>query len=722
MGLQTLIVALRFDPLIPPGLLAALALVAALVTGFGLWRRVRGAAWRGLGFAALLAWLAGPVLLRETVRPLPDIGVLLVDRSASMQLGDRARLAAAAAARIAAAAAGHPGLELRQVVVPEEGDRGTRLFAALARALADIPRDRYAGTIAISDGEVADIPATAPGGAPFSLLIPARGEQTDRVLRVLDAPGYGIVGKSVTLRVAIDDLGAQDAGHPARLTIRRGGDPAQTETVPIGQTVSIPVPIRRAGPIVIELAAAPLPGEVATVNNQAVVQITGVRDRLRVLLVSGSPHQGERTWRRLLTSDPAVDLVHFTILRPPDKVDLTPLDQLSLIPFPVDELFDRRIDKFDLIILDRFADTGLLPLRYLENIARYVRGGGALLLDVGPEFAGPGSLADTPLRPVLPAVPAGGGVSRQAAADNFRANDGAAADDPSAGDAVVDGAFRPRVTATGARAPVTAGLPGANPPDQPGAAPTWGPWYRRIQPADVRGEVLLRGGGAPLLVLDRVGKGRVALLLSDQIWLWSRGHDGGGPDADLLRRVAHWLMKEPALEENALTARVADGRLHVARRRLAGDAAGTVMATGPDGTRHRLLLRRVGPGLAEASLDAPRSGVWRVTDGSRTAIAAATAADPAEYADLRATADRLGPLVRASGGGVHWLGSATDPQVPALRRVWPGQAASGHSWVGFDRRNAHVVTGVARVPLLPSWAALTLVLGLLVLGWRREGR
>ncbi|MGH7044650.1 MAG: hypothetical protein ACREFY_21300, partial [Acetobacteraceae bacterium] len=473
--------------------------------------------------------------------------------------------------------------------------------------------------------------------------------------------------------------------------------------------------------------------------------------RLRVLLVSGSPHQGERTWRRLLTSDPAVDLVHFTILRPPDKVDLTPLDQLSLIPFPVDELFQRRIDRFDLIILDRFADTGLLPLRYLANIAAYVRDGGALLLDVGPEFAGPGSLADTPLRPVLPAVPAMGGAGHQAAADPGQSSgnrmgmtarnvadsvegDGAGDGSPEPGGAgtngagtdegaVVDGQFRPRVTTIGARDPVTAGLDGANPPDRPGAAPTWGPWYRRIQPAQVRGEVLLSApGGAPLLVLNRMDKGRVALLLSDQIWLWSRGHDGGGPDAELLRRVAHWLMKEPALEENALTAEVAQGQLRVVRRRLDGDAAGPVTATGPDGTSHILTLRRTGPGLAGGRLDAPHPGVWRVTDGARTAIAVATAADPAEYADLRATASKLGPLVGASGGGIHWLGAAAAPSLPELRRVWPGQAASGSGWVGLKRRGAHVVTGVALVPLLPAWAALPLVLGLLLLGWRQEGR
>jgi hypothetical protein len=424
------------------------------------------------------------------------------------------------------------------------------------------------------------------------------------------------------------------------------------------------------------------------------VEINGVRDRLRVLLISGEPHQGERTWRRLLKADPSVDLVHFTILRPPEKDDRTPLNELALIAFPVRELFVDKIGEFDLIILDRFQNRGLLPLPYLANIANRVRQGGALLMSVGPEFAGPSSLAATPLGAVLPGGPA----------DN---------------DAVVNRKFVPWVTDLGQRHPVTEDLPGANPPGD-AKPPSWGPWYQRIQPGAINGEVLMRTpGGEPLLALNRVGQGRTALLLSDQIWLWSRGHDGGGPQAELLRRIAHWLMKEPELEENALTARVADGRLRIERRSTSAAPPGSVIVTDPDGGKQTIPLHPDAPGRATAALAAATPGVWQVTQGERSAYAAAGAADPPELADLRATASLVGPLARASGGGVHWLGGGS---VPELRRSSDGGSASGSGWIGLARRHDHVVTGVAALDLLPGWASLPIILGLVLLAWRREAR
>jgi len=702
--LHQAIAALRFDPLIPLDLLAGLAGLCVLGLALAAWRRARGVLLRSLAFAVLLLWLAGPRVVQETQEGLPDIGLMVVDQTTPMQVGDRARLAEATRAALAAQAAKFPGLELRTVNVPESGDSGILLFGAIERALADIPRARFAGTIAITDGQANDIPANAQSpaldGAPLNVLIPAKGEEVDRRLRIIEAPSFGIVGKSVTLRFAVEDLGINDQGQAARVTIRRDGDPPVVESVPVDQPQTFDVPITRAGPTVIELAADKLPGEVSTLNNRTVVEINGVRDRLRVLLISGEPHPGERTWRRLLKSDPAVDLVHFTILRPPEKDDLTPLNELSLIAFPVRELFQQKIDQFDLIILDRFQNSGLLPLPYLDNIAQYVRQGGALLLSVGPEFAGPASLADTPLGDVLPAMPA-------------------------PYDGVVDEAFRPRITAMGQRDPVTAGLAGANPPDSSDTPPTWGSWYRHITPVDVHGEVLMDApDGEPLLIMDRVGKGRTALLLSDQIWLWSRGHQGGGPQAELLRRIAHWLMKEPELEENAITARVLDGKLMIERRSIDASPPGSVTVTDPDGKTQTVTLQTVSPGQAKASLPAAMPGVWRVSDGTRIAYAAAGAANPLAIADLRATATKMGKLAAESGGGVHWLDSGrpgAPPVVPELRRTEAGGAASGSDWIGLERRRDHLVTGVASLRLLPAWFALPLMLGLLIATWRREG-
>jgi hypothetical protein len=693
---EQVIAALRFDPLLPIWLIASIAVVAALVCLLALWRRAKGAVLRAMAFALLLLWLSGPRLVRETREALPDIGLLVIDQTASMQVNDRAAVTAAAQSAIREQAGQFKDLDLRTITVPEKGDAGTLLFSEIERAVGEIPRSRLAGIVAITDGQIHDVPKAVPGDVPLNVLIPAKGEEIDRRLRIIEAPGFGIVGKPVTLRVAVDDLGSSHGRGQATLTVRRDGEPPRQSTVPIGREQQIEIPITRAGPTVVELAASPLAGEVSTINNRAVVEINGVRDRLRVLLISGEPHPGERAWRRLLKSDPSVDLVHFTILRPPEKDDMTPLNELALIAFPVRELFQDKIGEFDLIILDRFQNRGLLPIPYLANIANRVRQGGALLLSVGPEFSGITSLASTPLASVLPGGPA-------------RFN------------AVVNEQFRPLVTDLGQRHPVTEGLTGANPPGTE-RDPTWGRWYRRVQPGDMRGSVLLRTpDNQPLLALDRVGEGRVALLLSDQIWLWSRGHEGGGPQAELLRRIAHWLMKEPALEENALTAHVNEGRLTVLRRSTDPTPPGPVTITDPDGKATSVQLAQTGSGEGTVSLPATTPGVWQASDGTHTAFAAAGAANPPEIADLRATAGVVGKLAGDSGGGVHWLGSPASMDVPALRRTEPDRPASGGSWIGMQRRHDNIVTGIASLALLPAWLSLPVILAMLVLGWRREG-
>ena len=188
-----------------------------------------------------------------------------------------------------------------------------------------------------------------------------------------------------------------------------------------------------AARVVVEAAAGPQ--EITLANNRAAFTLAGVRDRLRVLLVSGEPHPGERAWRNLLKSDPAIDLVHFTILRPIEKAqnDNALESELALIEFPQDELFIEKLTEFDLVIFDRFTDRGVLNPFHFDNLARYVEGGGAVLVASGPEFAGPYSIAgQRNFSFVLPAAPQGDAI---------------------------EAPFRPRISETGERHPVTAQLP-----------------------------------------------------------------------------------------------------------------------------------------------------------------------------------------------------------------------------------------------------------------------
>ena len=239
---------------------------------------------------------------------------------------------------------------------------GTRLFSALSAALSDVPHDRIAGAIMVTDGRVHDVPADASAlgfAAPVHALITGSSNERDRRVVLVTTPRFGIVGQSQTIAYRVEDQGI--SAGVAQITVRRDGETVDSRTVRVGQQISVSVTIPHAGPNIVEIEASPLENELTLVNNRAVVSIDGVRDKLRVLLVSGEPHAGERTWRNLLKSDAAIDLVHFTILRPPEKQDGTPINELSLIAFPTRELFLQKINEFQLIIFDRYARQGVLP-------------------------------------------------------------------------------------------------------------------------------------------------------------------------------------------------------------------------------------------------------------------------------------------------------------------------------------------------------------------------
>ncbi len=683
-------------PLLPWGVLGPLLGLAAAVLLLAAVRRARGVLWRALAFVVIALALINPSLLRERREPIKDVAVVVVDGSPSQKIGDRAARAERAVQALAERLSAYEDLELR-VVRARDGASGaaineTRLFEDLTRAVSDVPRRRLAGTILVTDGQVHDVPenlAPLAEAGPLHTLLTGDRDEGDRRLAIVQAPSYGLVGRPVELTVRVDDMPGRHSPD-ALLTLRENGGPPRAVRVPVGRDVTLELPITHGGQNVLEMSVEEARQELTLANNRAAVVVNGVRDRLRVLLVSGEPHAGERTWRNLLKADPSVDLVHFTILRPPEKQDGTPIRELSLIAFPIRELFEIKLDEFDLIIFDRYRRRGVLPQVYLENIARYVQEGGALLESSGQGFATPLSLYRTPLGEVLPAEPTGGTIERP---------------------------YKPSVTETGRRHPVTAGLPG----DRPDAEPQWGRWFHQVEVAPNRGSVVMNGAdGRPLLILDRVGKGRVAQLASDQIWLWSRGYEGGGPQAELLRRLAHWLMKEPELEENDLRAHVDGARITVERRALEPDPR-SVTLTDPSDRQTTLTMAEERPGLATASVVAGEPGIYRVTDGERTALAVVGAINPPELADVRSTDEALAPVAKATGGGVHWIAEQKDA-IPEVRRTRPDRAQTGPGWIGLRANGDYVVAGVSETPLLPVAAVLLLALGALIAGWRREGR
>ena len=682
---------IAFAPMFDWIVLAAVGALGLAVLAAGAFTRARGLAWRTLAIAALWLALANPALVDEEREPIPDLVTIVVDESESQRIDGRRQRSEETLEILSNILKKFDNLDVRIVRTGADqsvGARaGTRLFEALGRSLSSTSQRRIAGTILLTDGQVHDVPPddAAPRFAgPLHALLNGKPGEHDRIVFVDKAPSFGLVGTKAHIEIRIEDPAA--AGGRVRVAIARDGKAVRRLDATIGAAQKIDIEIDHAGLNIFELEVDGRPGELTEVNNRNVVEISGVRERLRVLLVSGEPHPGGRVWRNFLKADPSVDLVHFTILRPPEKLDATPVRELSLIAFPIRELFEVKLEDFDLIIFDRYRRRGVLPAIYLDNIARFVEAGGAVLEVAGPGFASALSLYQTPLGAILPGAPTG---------------------------RVLERGFKPVVSEIGGRHPVTADLFGAA-----GARSRWGRWFRQIEVGAPRGTILMHGAeDRPLLIVDRVGEGRVAQLLSDHIWLWARGFETGGPHSEILRRLSHWLMKEPDLEENDLRV-AADRRGLVITRRSLERGHPPVEVTAPSGRTTTVALKEDGGGRARATVIAEEMGLYRVGDGERTAMAAVISPNPVEFADMRTTADRLSGIAARTGGGIAWLADG----LPAFRRVRPERLAAGPGWMGLVANRDYRVASITEIPILPPLAVLILGIGALMLAWRKEGR
>ncbi len=688
---------LALDPLLPlPWVLglAALIFMASIAAGAG---RLRSQFTRLTAGLFLVIGLLNPQAVEEDRETLPDTVIVIEDRSDSMTFGGRDDALNKMTTELKSQFRSDGNLDIITVSVPQDND-GTLLASALTDALAGAPTKRLAGVVALSDGRAHDITEAVadylPDGVPFHSLIIGAPEARDRRILATKAPKFGVVGEQAEYELLVEDPGFE--GERARIELKLNGDVKARFPITIGRPLSIPLEIERRGSNTVELTVESIEGELTLNNNLFVSEIQGVRDRLRVLLITGEPHNGGRAWRNLLKSDPALDLVQFTILTSRSKYTNAGERELSLIQFPTRQLFEERLDEFDLIIFDQYERRSLsrtrgrsrptIPPQYFQNIANYVEDGGALLLATGPAFATQASLYRTPLVSVLPTRPTG---------------------------ETLTGAFRPELNDKGKRHPITADFQGNE--DQ-----SWGAWYRVIDNDPIGGDVLMDGpDGVPLFVIDKVRDGRVAMLMSDQAWLWAKGHDGGGPYREMFRRTAHWLMGEPELDAETLSG-VRDGDTLVITRKSLDKVSDPVDVIAPDGSRRSITLDKVADGLYRASLPLTGQGAYRLSNGDISAITAVGALNPKEYKNLLPTQDILAPLSATTKGLIKSVGLESS-NLPEIRRPRTGRQTSGNNWMGFVSHEAYTVTQSRRTPLAPGIFLFALFFLFLAWAWRREG-
>lgn len=677
---------IEFSPLLPWPLALGCIALAALALALAVRSSLRGWSLRAVLALLICAALLDPRVRLEDREFESDIVLALVDRTASQSLGGRAGRTEEALAWLRKELPALPNVELREAEVadpPPGSAEGTLLASALQREIEEIGTGRFAGAVVVTDGGIHDAELGTAQPAPVHMLLTSERAELDRELEIRSAPAFAVVGEGAELTAVVKDSGAAASDGEVEVEVFVDGARAGLVMAREGEQFRMPVEFRAAGTKTVHLRASPLEGELTAANNEATAEIRGVRERLRVLMVSGLPHVGQRTWRNILKSDGSVELVHFTLLRTPDKRDSAPIEEIALVQFPARELFQEKIGEFDLVILDRYSRSGLLLNLHFESLASYVEQGGALLVAAGPEFSDARALYGTPAGRVLPARPTG---------------------------FVLEEGFRPALTPAGLRHPVTAEL--AN------GADGWGRWFRQVDIEARGGHVLLEGiGGRPLLVLGRAGEGRVAVLASDQAWLWHRSFEGGGPQLELLRRLAHWMMREPALEEETLSASAAGSTLKFARRTMSGSAEREIELISPDGVSISIRAEEAAAGLFEAEIEGADAGLYRATDGEFSAAATVGPAHPLEHASPAADPGAALELARASGGAVLRV----EDGLPEFRLVRAGRTAAGRGWLGVTPRNAYTVSGTDIVPLANAPLITLLVLLAAAAAWRLEG-
>ena len=673
---------LNFYPLININFLIALMILSLIVIFIGFKLKAPGNIFRAMLLFLIILSISNPTIISENRENIPDTVAVVLDLSPSQDINNRKDIAQKTYNNIKNELEKINNLDVRLKTI--NGERGSKIFEPLNSMIGDVPEERLAGAIIITDGQISDAPTLVDNfnfKSPINVLLTGNKEEKDRRLIIESSPRFGIVGEEINIDIKVEDISASNPN--ALVSINMNDEIEQSRSIPIGEIVTITMPLERAGITSLNIEVEAGKEELTLQNNKAVVEINAIRERLKVMLVSGEPNMGLRSWRNLLNSDPSVDLIHFTILRPPNKQDLTPVGELSLIPFPSRELFQANLNDFDLIIFDQYHLRGILPQFYLKNVVEYVVNGGALLDASGPSYAGPYSLSLSPLQNILPTEPTGDVVLQE---------------------------FIPIMTDYGERHPVTADL-------KDNTSNNWGPWYRMVEGITIAGDVLLEGPEArPLLVLNRVGQGRVAQILSDQSWVWTKPGSNKGPQADLLRRLVHWLMKEPELEENELSARMDNNTILITKNSLILDNK-PIISISPDNTKTEIILEDIGKGKQIGKILSPQEGTWKFSSGNSKISLIVGNSNSSEYLDVRTTDNIVEPIVEFTSGSINWV---NNENLPKIRHLPKSKLNENNNHIKLVKNEKYFVKSLQQSSLTPWYLVLMLSLILLFLSWYRE--
>ncbi len=689
-------------------MIAGLGILSAAAGAYGARKGVKGS-WLRAGAGGIIALaLLNPEILREDREKLPTVVLKVVDRSASNQLDGRDKTTQAASDALDKSLSALPGVEVRTIDITGTNKDGAALdgtnpFTAVNN-LTDLPRDQLGAVIMLTDGQIHDVPVATDAlgkGVPLHVLVSGRENEVDRRIVVDSAPHFGLVNKKQDITFHVEDQGAKGPSAPVTVTVSSEGHILSTQQVTPGQPVKMTVDIPHAGPNIIEFKTEPLKGELTPVNNQTVATIEGIREQLNVMLITGKPNPDTRLFREMIRSNPDDNLIHFMIQRLPTQLDDTPDSEMALAPFPFDEVFEDKLSKFNLIIFDNFDDQGVVLADYLENISKFVKNGGAVLVVAGDEFDGPNSLKNTPLGAILPVQP------------------GAQAD---------KGDFTPQLTDLGRRHPVTRDL------DPSGdKQPHWGPWSLLTETGQPTGEVVMEGPNKkPLLVLANVGKGRVAVLASSSLNLWKNGYQGsgeyaGGPYGEIIRNISGWLMKDPALEEEALRMAQQDGKLVIERQTVEEKTTPITIHT-PSGQTMTIDPVQVGPGLWRATEPLNELGLYKAEQGGKHPVSTFInigPVNPKEFVNTISSTEIVRNFTRGTGGSVSRMGETPQtlklPRIEQLDAKQAANGAAGPDWIGIHMRDASNLKDTNRTPIIPPWLALVMAVGLYAGARWREG-